>query len=170
MLHLFAGSGDMLRGGHATLAVRERGVPKGGIMNNKYFSCRDCGAQVVWATSKAGKNYLSEPWTWTDDESGTHQKVIPLGHKCKPNPQWKEDAAVIVAAQFEADLAAGNIVKQAPVVVFKGRKIPVGTTGIVTWIGEDNWGAARVGILTESGEVVYTAQANVKINQKEEAK
>jgi hypothetical protein len=138
-------------------------------MNSKYFPCRECGVQVVWATSKAGKNYLSEPWTWSDDETGTHQKVIPLGHKCKPNPEWKAEAAAIVAAQFEADLASGKIVNQSPVVVFKGRKIPVGTTGIVTWMGEDNWGAARVGIRTESGEVVYTAQSNVKIYQIEES-
>ena len=123
------------------------------------FPCRDCGEPVQWATSKAGKHYLDQPWVWDGDYS---TRAFHKGHRCTPNPTWEAD-------QLAASIAAGRIVKHAPVIVFKGRKVPVGTTGIITWIGQDNYGAARVGIRTESGDVVYTAQANVKINQLEEA-
>lgn len=128
------------------------------------FPCRDCGKLVEWMTTKAGKNYLAEPWIWVGKDYGLHTKTINAGHRCTPNPNWKEEAAALAAAALAADIAAGNIVKRAPVIVFKGRKVPVGTTGVITWIGEDNYGAARVGIRTESGDVVYTAQANVKVN------
>ncbi len=128
------------------------------------FPCRDCGKSVEWRISKAGKKYLAEPWLWYGGAYSEHVRTIPAGHRCTPNPTWKAEAAARAAAALAADIAAGNIVKHAPVIVYKGRKVPVGTTGIITWIGEDNYGAARVGIRTDSGDVVYTAQANVKVN------
>jgi len=131
------------------------------------FPCRDCGVQVQWRTAKSGKRYLDQPWEWQGGDYSLHTKTIHGSHRCTPNPTWKEEAAAIVAAQFAADLAAGNIVKNAPVIVFKGRKVPVGTTGTITWIGIDNWLNPRVGIRTDSGDVVYTAQANIRINQPE---
>jgi hypothetical protein len=129
------------------------------------FPCRDCGTPVAWRTAKSGKRYLDQPWEWQGGDYSLHTKTIHGSHWCTPNPTWKEEAAAIVAAEFAADLAAGNIVKNAPVIVFKGRKVPVGTTGVISWIGEDSYGAARVGIRTESGEVVYTAQSNVQLLQ-----
>ena len=129
------------------------------------FPCRDCGTPVAWRTAQSGKRYLDQPWEWQGGDYSLHTKTIHGSHWCTPNPTWKEEAAAIVAAEFAADLAAGNIVKNAPVIVFKGRKVPVGTTGVISWIGEDSYGAARVGIRTESGEVVYTAQSNVQLLQ-----
>jgi hypothetical protein len=51
--------------------------------------------------------------------------------------------------------------KGALVKVFKGRKVPVGTTGACIWIGETKFGT-RVGIKTASGEVYWTAASNVE--------
>jgi hypothetical protein len=46
--------------------------------------------------------------------------------------------------------------------VFKGRKVPVGTTGECFWIGESRWGK-RVGIKDAAGTVHWTAIDNVAV-------
>lgn len=44
----------------------------------------------------------------------------------------------------------------------RGRNVPVGVEGVVTWMGTNELGTARVGLLTaEGGALVYTAQSNV---------
>lgn len=48
------------------------------------------------------------------------------------------------------------------VVVFKGRKVPKGTTGECFWIGDKGWGL-NVGIRDASGNVHWTAASNVKV-------
>lgn len=57
--------------------------------------------------------------------------------------------------------------------VFKGRKVPIGTKGIVFWVKRydyskygDPWGiysTTKVGIRTESGDAYFTAIDNVEI-------
>jgi hypothetical protein len=49
--------------------------------------------------------------------------------------------------------------------VFKGRKVPVGTTGEIIWVGDDRYrrGAYRVGIKDAAGEVHWTAMDNVRV-------
>lgn len=55
--------------------------------------------------------------------------------------------------------------KGSAVEVFKGRKVPIGTTGTVIWIGADRYkrGAFRVGVKDEAGEVHWTAEDNVRV-------
>ena len=48
-----------------------------------------------------------------------------------------------------------------PARVVRGRKIPVGTEGLVTWSGASTYGA-RVGITDSSGTLHYTAESNVE--------
>jgi hypothetical protein len=72
------------------------------------------------------------------------------------------DQMAAYAALRASQLANGEIIKGQTVVVAKGRKVPKGTTGTITWIGEDNYGKARVGIRTDDGETVFTAQDNVE--------
>ena len=47
--------------------------------------------------------------------------------------------------------------------VVKGKKVPVGTTGKVTWIGFDNYrkGEYRIGIIDDQGKTHYTSASNV---------
>lgn len=79
------------------------------------------------------------------------------GHECNP------EIAAAYAASRADKIASGEIVKGATVTVVKGRKVPLGTTGTVTWIGEDSWGKARVGFRTAEGESVFTAMSNVEV-------
>lgn len=79
------------------------------------------------------------------------------GHECNA-----EAAAAFAAARAEK-IASGEIVKGATVTVVKGRKVAKGTTGTVTWIGEDSWGKARVGFRTAEGESIFTAMSNVEV-------
>jgi hypothetical protein len=129
-------------------------------MNVDYFPCRDCGVKVCWLTSKAGKRYISEPWEWVGGDYSLHSKMIPAGHKCVPNPQWREQHEEAERAAIAAAQEAGEIRKGVIVEVVKGRKIPIGTCGEVFWSGEGAYGD-RVGMMVD-GEKIYTAATNVK--------
>lgn len=52
--------------------------------------------------------------------------------------------------------------KGQEVTVVKGRKIPIGTTGIVFYSGEGQWGW-RIGFTTPSGEEMWTSLQNVEL-------
>ena len=54
-------------------------------------------------------------------------------------------------------------VPSIPVEVFKGRKVPVGTVGEISWVGIDSFGNVKVGIKDVNGEVSFTAVSNVKL-------
>lgn len=48
------------------------------------------------------------------------------------------------------------------VIVARGRKVPIGTTGSISWIGDGyRRGTTRLGITTDAGDRVYTDAANV---------
>lgn len=61
----------------------------------------------------------------------------------------------------DAEGAAREVVKGCRARVVKGRKVPVGTEGVVIWSGHGNWGP-RVGIKDADGEVHWTAAENVE--------
>jgi hypothetical protein len=124
------------------------------------IDCRDCGQRVRWCESKAGKRYLGQPLYW---EAEGHERTYWPSHACVPNPEWRQQHAAQQAAELAASIAAGEIVKGAPVVVVKGRKVPHGVAGVVFWIGEDCYGKARVGFKTEAEEIVYTALSNLAL-------
>ena len=129
-------------------------------MNLKTFPCRDCGAQVCWMTSKAGKRYLAQPWEWVGGDYSLHSKMIPAGHKCVPNPNWKEAAAASELLYIAGAQKEGTIRKGVTVDVIKGRKIPIGVRAEVFWIGDGGYGP-RVGLMID-GEKFYTALGNVQ--------
>lgn len=54
--------------------------------------------------------------------------------------------------------------------VVRGRKVAIGTEGVVVWEGVDNWGKGRIGIKLASGETVFTAAANAEALQGEAEK
>lgn len=57
-------------------------------------------------------------------------------------------------------LDSGTIMKNDTVEVFKGRKVPVGTKGVVKWIGTNHYGTS-VGILVPGKDgLVFTAYGN----------
>ena len=135
-------------------------------MNIKTFPCRDCGAQVAWMTSKAGKRYLAQPWEWVGGDYNLHTKVIPQGHRCVPDPEWREKAEAYETWMVAGAQRNGSVRKGVTVDVIKGRKIPIGTRAVVFWVGESSYGD-RVGLMID-GEKVYTALTNVKAAPVEE--
>ena len=129
-------------------------------MGPKTFPCRDCGKHVAWNTSKAGKRYLSEPFEWVGGDYTLYSKWIYPGHRCEPNPNWKEQRAAAVFLEASMAQKAGAIREGVIVDVVKGRKVKVGTRAEVFWIGDTGYGP-RVGLMID-GEKVYTALTNVK--------
>lgn len=73
-----------------------------------------------------------------------------------------DDIAKTAETQRRAALIeSGEIVTGSLVIVARGRKVPIGTLGVVRWIGEDNYGAERVGLSIEGEErLTYTAKKN----------
>lgn len=77
-------------------------------------------------------------------------------HECAPAiVEWWANQQATAAV-------SGEPVKGGIVEVFKGRKVPIGTTGVVKWIGDNGWGTS-VGIAVEGEDkLVFTAAANVR--------
>lgn len=90
------------------------------------------------------------------------------------------DAPAEVLAQYAKDLATVaeldaevryfealererlTVSKGKTITVFKGRKVPVGTTGLCIWVGHGTYGE-RVGIKDANGTVHWTAKDNVRV-------
>lgn len=68
-------------------------------------------------------------------------------HDCDPK------LVELADAERAAALAAGDVTtKSARVEVFKGRKVPKGTVGVVFWVGEDSYsGKPKIGIRDDAG-------------------
>ena len=115
-------------------------------------TCDGCGYAVV----KTEKGRVINV-TYASSTGARRFSCWSDSHECDPV------SAAAYAASRAAAIAAGEIVKGAVVTVFKGRKVPIGTSGEVCWIGEDSYGKGRVGIRVE-GETVFTATANVKVS------
>lgn len=76
---------------------------------------------------------------------------------------WADQARV--AREAQEAVRATYALKGQQVTVVKGRKVPVGTTGEVFWVGESNYGGFRVGLKDAEGEVYWTAASNVQTAQ-----
>lgn len=114
-------------------------------------TCDGCG----WPVAKTESGRLLD---MSYSRNGARQIACwSDSHKCDP------EVAAAHAAVHAEKIASGQILKGATVAVVKGRKIPVGTTGVVIWVGEDSWGKARVGFKDESGETFWTAASNVEV-------
>jgi hypothetical protein len=114
-------------------------------------NCDGCGAEVAKTDNGrlmpvgSSYGYMYSYACWGDQ------------HVCDP------ERAATYGESKAARIESGEIIKGQTVTVVKGRKVPKGTTGIVAWMGEDNYGTARVGFKTADGEMVFTAQSNVEV-------
>ena len=75
--------------------------------------------------------------------------------------------AAAVAAVDKRVAEATRVAKGKDVTVVKGRKVPLGTTGRVFWLGETKYGT-RVGLALADGTSVFTAVGNVAVSQPDE--
>lgn len=71
------------------------------------------------------------------------------------------------AAVDRAVAAAKAVVTGREVEVVKGRKVPIGTTGVAFWVGNSGYGQS-VGIALPNGTKVFTALTNVVAAQPDE--
>ena len=136
------------------------------------FACRDCGCEVVWAVSKKGNTYLAQIVKWMSDchsssNGRTNERTFYPFHKCTPDAEYQRRYNEAMEAQQEQNataIANGEIVKGQRVEVFKGRKIPIGTTGVIFWIASqpDQFDVVKAGIKTETGETVWVNSAHLK--------
>lgn len=72
---------------------------------------------------------------------------------------WRGQAEA--ARQQEAAIKRLRALKGQTITVVKGRKVKVGTTGVVFWVGETKFGW-RVGFNDAAGETYWTAVSNVE--------
>lgn len=116
-------------------------------------SCGACGRQVVQRAG--GKSGYAEPVT---NEYGSVVFWCWGGsHDCDVERMAAHRRSVLV------DLAMGTLRPRFPVKVVKGRKVPKGTTGVLTWIGQGDYGP-RVGLRDADGATHWTAASNVEVH------
>jgi hypothetical protein len=144
--------------------------------------CVKCGSsEVFWYQNRNQKWVLCERKS-QDYEFGKGGWTAP--HYCDGNgfsveemiQSYESCIEAIFNQQFE-DFDYGKLngqlkslrsalkenVPSIPVEVFKGRKVPVGTVGEISWVGIDQFANVKVGIKDAQGEVHFTAVSNVKL-------
>jgi hypothetical protein len=107
--------------------------------------CPRCGEMVGRAIKKDGKTYLA--FLIIEERRGE-----TLYSADKRKPHFKDCAGVP---------KPGVLCKGVRARVVKGRKVPVGTEGVVVWIGAGDYGE-RCGLKDDAGNVHWTALANVE--------
>lgn len=139
-----------------------------------HFLCDSCGLKVIWATTREGKRYLAEEKIWDAPDSWKTRTYYP-SHKCTPNPVWIAKLEAIeperqawrerMAAEQAQQESEGVIFKGTRVEIIKGRKFPIGTSGVVFWIADrkDSYGVVKVGLTTDAGEKVFINRDNLKV-------
>ena len=131
----------------------------------KYVTCRNCGEdQCFWDTNRNGNRYLAINSEWEGSYGG--KKLIKVPHICCPvRTRDYQTYLAAKAVETEAAVENGEIVKGQTIEVCKGRKIPVGTVGIIFWIADaaDRYGVIKVGFTTTAGEKHFTNIENVRV-------
>lgn len=117
--------------------------------------CGECG-QLVARVDKPGQpKFLANT-----HHAGQYQT---LTYYCFSRHECDPERKVAYLAELDRKIAEGQIIKGAEVEVYKGRKVPVGTIGVVRWMGIDQWGNERVGLsVAGQDKLVYTAKSNVR--------
>lgn len=126
-------------------------------MSDREFHCRECGLIVCWRTSKAGKRYLAQPFTWTGSEGRHIERNYYPAHKCEPDPERLASVARREAEGIALAIANGRIIKGVRAQVHKGRKFPIGLTGKVFWVADapDGYGVVKAGMTTDDGDKIF---------------
>lgn len=130
------------------------------------------GTKIVSATRARFEVVDRTPKPRPVGDAGLSWDSSPDARDCAANASYwsgrAEAARAADAWRRETFAMKGKTVK-----VVKGRKVPVGTTGVCFWVGEGksfNYGATRpwrVGFKDASGETFWTALSNVEVVETE---
>ena len=132
------------------------------IENGKRFECRGCGAEVYFDINRNGVRYLAER-AGREYEDGVGHWKQPHRHTAEQVADWA-NVLRFRAERLAQAIASGEVVKGQTVEVFKGRKVPKGTVGVVFWVApeEDGYGVVKVGFTTSEGVKHFTNIENVR--------
>lgn len=129
--------------------------------------CNKCGAECFWDTNRNGKRYLAQNVEKEYDD-GIGSWKMP--HYCQATPEEAVKYQAELQRQRDDEnsrkllaLAEGEIVVGQTVKVYRGRKVPQGTIGIVFWIADesDDFGTYKIGIKSVDGTKHFVAINNV---------
>ena len=136
--------------------------------NNKRFECRGCGAEVYFDINRNGVRYLAER-AGREYEDGVGHWKQPHRHTAEQVADWA-NVLRFRAERLAQAIASGEVVKGQTVEVFKGRKVPKGTVGVVFWVApeEDGYGVVKVGFKTAEGVTHFTNIENVRAQVSED--
>jgi hypothetical protein len=142
---------------------------------NEFVRSWETHVGVVLATRVDVERIMSDVWedirkavVWSDEKNAPETLWVSQGYPSRETASVEIDATPEVQAKyaawleierqkqekleaqrrFEARIAEEKRVTRGKrVVVARGRKVPQGTTGIVFWVGDSQWGL-KVGIAT----------------------
>lgn len=135
------------------------------VDDGKRFACRGCGEQVFFDTNRNGVRYLAET-AGQQYEGGMGRWKQPHRHTEEAVARWAEVTRQAQERLAEA-VARGELVKGQTIEVYKGRKIPVGTVGVIFWVAPeaDGYGVVKVGFTTADGVKHFTNIKNVRAKE-----
>ena len=137
------------------------------MSKSEYTRCNKCGCECYWDTNRNGKRYLAQR-NVQEYEGGTGTWKSP--HYCTATPEEAAEHQAMLKAtkdqllqQKALEIANGEIVVGQTIKVYRGRKVPQGTIGIVFWVAEeaDGFGVYKIGFKDESGVKYFCAINNV---------
>jgi len=109
--------------------------------------CDRCNANVIqWVDNDEKTKKI------TDARERSYCFDAP--HQCDPE-----------SVALYADAMANKIRKGSTVEVIKGRKVPIGTTGVVFWVAPeaDGYGVYKIGFTTDTGDKHFLNIENVTL-------
>jgi hypothetical protein len=122
--------------------------------SGKITNCKKCGTQV--ARREDGKMFTTRRYTTDHGTERFVYRCYESSHRCDPDRVQAYQEAV------QRSISAGQMVPGQQVVVARGRKIPTGITGKITWVGESEWGE-RARVQPESGEAFFIPTKNLDV-------
>ena len=139
----------------------------------EWHQCRACGVMIAQCRSGEGKTYTAQQKMWQGSDNASIVREFLPAHKCVPSLTAQAEMADVdqrAAIGRQTEIDNGLMVIGQTVEVVKGRKVPIGTIGVIFWTGLDKFGGDRNSTVKRyrygidvAGVRHYTAQSNVRI-------
>ena len=120
----------------------------------KIADCKKCGAQI--ARREDGKIFDTLHYTTEYGNERFKFSCYSRSHRCDP------ERVEAFQARVQRAIEAGRMVRGQRVVVARGRKVPQGITGTITWVGEGQFGE-RARVQPEDGEAFFIPTKNLDV-------